>query len=136
LYPVIISISNDRCAFLTLVFSESQIVKWIPATWYPEDLDKTTTLENSLSYVSESGIGGFLDFDTAKIYEEESFKFINYYEEVLKAEFGSSNYLNYYPLKGDKHNLIMCVAGSAAYQSFWGVDSQDMPVCLLTEFKV
>lgn len=99
-------------------------------------------------YPVDAGIGCFMDYETAQLYQQHDREteeklgenFISYYDDVIDdvLQVNGGDWADFRPYPAKPHNVMLFASGygDGFYPSYWGIDAQDEVVCLLTDFGV
>jgi hypothetical protein len=101
-------------------------------------------------YRVDAGLACFMDEETAELFARVFAEFYrtnpngNYYDDVLAREFErsadrsrpSGDWNLHYPVENDRRNIAMFASGlgDGVYPSFWGLDDDERPSMLVTDF--
>lgn len=142
-YPVIASVAslpreNDtRIAYALLQIDTLQPVRWEIAMLAGQD--KTSLKEGQIfAYAVDAGTGCFMDIDAAAQLQRRLDADHHNYVESLIQDFRSHEALNVplNPFTGANVIMFHSGWGDGFYASYWGYDSKDRLVCLVTDFAL
>jgi hypothetical protein len=140
-YPVHLAIAHfrkggdQRIAAAWLVFGSNAIARWVPTR-----LDATARRQpkpgEPAAYGVDSGTGSFLSPEAAaSMTAQLSDEFAERVAEQMHATYVHTREWAMVELPGQLNlALFSSGLGDGAYASFWGLDADDKPVVLLTDF--
>ncbi len=141
-YPVFISLAGRPVA-AKIVFSKNRVVAWEMAL-KPEWNAGKMTSEEKYGYGVDGGMGSFVD--SKELRKLSSSERAELGKRLMNEVFTGTKYgerVNEYiniPFHKDKSfpNLIAFEsgAGDGSYASWWGLDKEGQPVCLVTDFDM
>lgn len=138
-YPVILSIADfgeglmNACA--RVQFAPGGPARWELALEEGQD-PRELKGDECFGYGVDTGIGCFVDVAGLDILSKDET-----YDRLLKAMEQQSEHYDWGQLVIDEERKLNVVAfgagyGDGAYSTYWGLDEQDRPVCLLTDFAL
>jgi hypothetical protein len=115
-------------------------LRWEMAITQKQDM-QTLKDNHFFGYDVDTGMGCFMDIDTAAAIEEREARHaddstFNYYDSILDAEL-KDNIADHYPLgEGSSNNIVVFRSGfgDGSYPSYWGLDENGEAVVLVTDF--
>ena len=140
-YPVQLAIAHfrkggdQRIAAAWLVFSSNAIARWVPTA-----LDATARRRpragEPAAYGVDSGTGSFLSPEAAaSMTAQLTDRFAEHIAEQMHATYVHTREWAMVELPGQLNlALFSSGLGDGAYASYWGLDANDHPVVLLTDF--
>jgi len=146
-YPVTLYEAFGRIAAASLRFAEGKPVRWELALIPDQDI-KSLKGDEFFGYLVDAGLGCYMDADTYALIQEreqqvrtqKSSSDINYYDDVLASEINVNDdkYVMHRPLIGKRGNVAIFWSGwgDGFYPVFWGLDANDRPLVLFTDFGV
>lgn len=145
-YPVTLYKAQHRVALAALRFSLGKVVRWEMATVPGQDLGKLKDGE-IYGYGVDAGLGCFMDAKTPaamkqreELQNKRTRRFDNYYDDVVSDELEANggNYALHRPLEDNLLNVAIFQSGwgDGFYASYWGLDADDKPLVLITDFGV
>jgi len=120
-YPVDVAVAQ---------FPEQQRVAAVRVTFRP---GAPTRFEPAGRYGVDAGVGCFMDEQTAPLLPED-----DYYDRVLAPELEKRDWVDYRPVADRPDNVVIVHAGwgDGFYTTYWGFDDTDVPLWLVTDFRV
>lgn len=146
-YPVTLYEAFGRIAAASLRFAEGKPVRWELALIPDQDI-KSLKSDEFFGYPVDAGLGCYMDADTYALIQEreqqvgtqKSSSDINYYDDVLASEINVNDdkYVMHRPVIGKRGNVAIFWSGwgDGFYPVFWGLDANDRPLVLFTDFGV
>ncbi|MGR9170478.1 DUF4241 domain-containing protein [Rhizobium sp. KDH_Rht_773_N] len=146
-YPVRLYEAAGRVAAASMRFGEGRPDHWELATLPGQDV-ATLKDDEIFGYPVDAGLGSYMDADTLALIEEREQQVqaqkpdsdVNYYDDVLASELDANKgaYDLHRPVAGKKGNVAIFWSGwgDGFYPVFWGVDRDEHPLVLLTDFQV
>lgn len=129
---------DERIAAARVRFSENPVVKWKMALMPGQKL-KDLKKGNIFGYVVDSGTGCFMDFQAAIALRKQMDLVDDYFENIIDAM--HQNYVHTrdwanFAIAKTGHSLTVFSTGfgDGVYASFWGMDKNRRPACLVTDF--
>ncbi|MDE1996773.1 MAG: DUF4241 domain-containing protein [Rhizobiaceae bacterium] len=146
-YAVTLYEASGRIAGASLRFADGKPVRWELATIAGQDVQ---TLKNDefFGYAVDAGLGCYMDADTYKLMQvreervqaEEDSTDVNYYDDVVAPEIAVNDdkYVMHRPVHDKRGNVAIFWSGwgDGVYPVFWGLDANDRPLVLFTDFQV
>lgn len=140
----IAELPNDdrRVAYARVQFRDAKPARWemaVPVGKRLADLKE----DHIYGYPVDSGTGCFMDHDALTRLESMSESAILRFNDALIASFekhqeGSAEWADMVLIPATGANLVGFTSGwgDGFYASYWGLDADDAPVCLVTDFDV
>ncbi len=157
-YPVTIAVVVDsewgnRYAAARLQFSSKEIVRWELALRVGDDPKELKEPDDIFGFPVDAGLGCFCDKQTEEKYEvfinqwEKEHPGLNNYDDYFAKFFEESyrakplyqrnggDWINW-SVPNTDNNVIMFASGfgDGYYPSYWGLDKENTPVCLVIQF--
>ncbi|OWV88312.1 hypothetical protein ATY78_21725 [Rhizobium sp. R635] len=146
-YPVTLYQASGRIAAAGMRFAEGKPDHWELAVLPGQD---PMTLKDGeiFGYPVDAGVGCYMDADTlaligereAQVQAQKPDADFNYYDDVLASDLDANKgrYALHRPVAGKKGNVAVFWSGwgDGFYPVFWGLDKDDRPLVLLTDFGV
>lgn len=149
-FPVVVHREKDsHCiAYVEVAFSDAMVTAWQLATTKGQDI-KDLKSNEIFGYPVQSGMGCLMDWETQdalnaleqQLYKEKGEEFMGIYEEFFHQHFFDDNgaidqYASLVPNEQLKNNIIAFETGygEGFYASYIGLDVQEQPVKLISEF--
>ncbi|MCA1016955.1 DUF4241 domain-containing protein [Bacillus stratosphericus] len=149
-YPILLMVKrlesdDERIAYAMIKFTNEQVVEWELVTRAGQEL-KHLKEDEFYGYGVNTGMGSFMDAEAAlylQAYEDKRYKEDNdfyLYEEFAEAL--EQNYKHTWDWLvtrfHDKVDIAMFTTGfdDGMYSSFWGLDENGDPACLVTDFLI
>ncbi|WP_282916994.1 DUF4241 domain-containing protein [Bacillus altitudinis] len=145
-YPILLLVKrlesgDERVAYAMIKFTNEQAVEWQLATRAGQEL-KHLKEDEFYGYGVNTGMGCFVDAEAAlylQAYEDKRYKEdknFYFYEEFAEAL--EQNYKHTWDwLVTRFHDKVFTTGfGDGMYPSFWGLDENWEPVCLVTDFLI
>ena len=146
-YPVTLYEAFGRIAGASMRFGDGKPARWELATIAGED---TSTLKNDafFGYPVDAGLGCYMDADTYTLMQarekqvgaEENSTDVNYYDDVVAPEIAlnDNKFIMHRPVAGKRGNVAIFWSGwgDGFYPVLWGLDANDRPLVLFTDFQV
>ena len=146
-YPVLINVADlgnnhERVAYAMIKFSQKEVVTWELAIIHEsmiQELDELSD-EEFFGYGVDAGTGSFMDKQTALsiiAYEKERQEDDSYFYLDFEDEFSKNNWF-ITSIKGKTDNFAVFTSGwgDGYYPTFWGLDENGEPVCLVTKNNI
>ncbi len=145
-YPVRLYEAFGRVAAASMRFAEGKPDHWELATVPGQDVG-TLKDDEIFGYPVDAGLGSYMDADTLDLIGEREQQVqaakpdsdVNYYD-VVASELDANKgvYDLHRPIAGKKGNVAMFWSGwgDGSYPVFWGMDKNEHPLVLLTDFQV
>lgn len=136
---------DERVAYAMIKFTNEQAIEWELATRAGQE-PKQLKEDEFYGYGVNTGMGCFMDAEAAlylQAYEDKLYKEDNdfyLYEEFAEAL--EQNYKHTWDWLvtrfHDKVDIVMFTTGfgDGMYPSFWGIDQNGEPACLVTDFLI
>lgn len=138
--------SEGGTAYAELKISDEPVVKWEMAVREGQDI--TTLKEGEIfGYPVDTGLGSFMDADTAKLIEKHDKelqqklgdKYVSYYDDYFEdlmdsEETGDCFIAQPYPELGNNFAVFTSGYGDGWYATYVGLDKNDSPVKFITKF--
>lgn len=146
-YPVTLFQAEGRIAAAMMRFADGEPDHWQLAVVEGQDL-KALKPGEIFGYGVDTGLGCFMDKDTAALIEKRDAKtqlekgaaYISYYDDVLSDELGvnSDDYALHQPVADKPGNAAIFSTGwgDGFYPVYWGLNKDGVPIVILTEFQV
>lgn len=146
-YPVRLYEAFGRVAAASMRFGEGKPDHWELATVPGQDI-ATLKDDEIFGYPVDAGLGSYMDADTLDLIGEREQQVqtqkpdsdVSYYNDVLAPELDANKgvYALHRPVAGKKGNVAIFWSGSGDgfYPVFWGMDKEEHPLVLLTDFQV
>ena len=142
-YPISISVASfntdNRVALAMVCFSEKKPVKWELALTEHDDLSKLDKSDSFFGYGVDSGTGGFMDLQTAKLIDEKGLNLYDEFEEQFNSTYIHTYSYAFGSISGNKTPDFAAFSsgfGDGSYPSYFGFDENGAPCCLVTDFFV
>ncbi|MEK3971949.1 DUF4241 domain-containing protein [Bacillus sp. FSL M7-0558] len=149
-YPILLIVKrlqsgDERVAYAMIKFTNEQATEWELATRAGQELNQLKE-DEFFGYGVNTGMGCFMDAEAARYlqaYEDKRYKEDNdfyLYEEFAEAL--EQNYKHTWDWLvarfHDKVDIAMFTTGfgDGMYPSFWGLDQNGEPACLVTDFLI
>jgi hypothetical protein len=151
-YPVELAVvrfpsGDERVAFARLLIASEPPVAWELALTAGQEI--ATLREGEIfGYGVDAGLGCFMDATSVPLLLEamdllESGSGANYWDDLLKAEMSPNHrdtwdWVLHRPDRSRPENVAIFHSGwgDGIYPSFWGLDAEGAPVCLITDFWI
>jgi Protein of unknown function (DUF4241) len=137
-YPVLLSFADGRIACAMLRIRRTKPVRWEMAVWPGQD---PTDIEGDqfFGYGVDAGTGSFLDADQDRYLDqlsEEEGPLFDHDARTPKDPFAGEWAERVFDEKGGNLIAFSSGYGDGRYPSYWGLDANDEPVCLVTDFNI
>lgn len=146
-YPVRLYEAFGRVAAASMRFADGKPDHWELATVPGQDVG-TLKDDEIFGYPVDAGLGGYMDADTLaligqreeQVQAQKPDSDVNYYDDVVASELDANKgvYALHRPIAGKKGNVAIFWSGwgDGFYPVFWGLDKNEHPLVLLTDFQV
>ncbi|MBN9080499.1 MAG: hypothetical protein BGP04_19715 [Rhizobiales bacterium 62-17] len=145
-YPVTLYKAQYRIALAGLRFAPGKVVRWEMATIPGQDL-ATLKADEIYGYGVDAGLGCFMDAGANLAIEKreaqqkaQARNYSNYYDDVLAEDLAANGdtYVMHRPLPDSPLNIAVFQSGwgDGFYASYWGLDAENKPLVLVTDFSV
>lgn len=146
-YPVVLFQAQNRNALAMLRIAPGIPVHWEIATIAGQEA--STLKDNEIfGYPVDAGTGAFFDKSAWPLMQErerleraDNPNYSNYYDDVLAVDYPGEKdgeYVMHKPLAGSPINVAVFSSGwgDGFYASYWGLDAENRPLLLITDFDV
>jgi len=146
-YPVRLYEAFGPVAAASMRLAEGKPDHWKLATIPGQDVG-TLKDDEIFGYPVDAGLGSYMDADTLDLIDQREQLVqaqkpgsdVNYYDDVVASELDANNgvYALHRPVAGRKGNVAIFWSGwgDGFYPVFWGLDKDEHPLVLLTDFQV
>ncbi|MDL2406290.1 DUF4241 domain-containing protein [Rhizobium calliandrae] len=146
-YPVTLYEAFGRIAAASLRFADGKPARWELALTPGQDIPSLKS-DEFFGYPVDSGLGCYMDAGTYALIQEreqqvrteKSSSDVNYYDDVLAPEVkvNDDKYVMHRPVADKRGNVAVFWSGwgDGFYPVFWGLDANDRPLVLFTDFGV
>lgn len=134
-YPVILHVVRDSEGEEVIAFAELRLNSALPVRYEmaltgEEDTSEPLEEDGFFGYEAEEGFGGFWDVSLSPRDAE-----VDAIEDSLVASFSPRRMaVLWNPAEGRSLAAFSCGFGDGAYPSFWGLDAEGVPCCLIVDF--
>ena len=145
-HPVSLAIAvrksgDERTAFARVDFDTGEVARWEMALVEGQNPDELTDTE-IYGYGVDAGTGCFMDAVTSKFLTERMGEKEDYYEDIIglleRTYKHTRSWANFKPREEEKGNVVAFSTGygDGMYASYFGIASDERPICLVTDFGV
>ncbi len=153
-YPAHLSIArcadpeDQRVAYASVQFARTRPVRWELAVTPGERVATLDAPDALFGCCVDAGLACFMDAATAKLLVRrgreglEQDPYFSYFDCVLDEELyrdgASHDWTDHRPDPDERGNCLVFSSGlgDGVYASYFGLDAVDVPVCLVTDFRV
>ena len=132
---------EERYAYAFMRFSNKKVVRWEMATIEGQELSSLSE-GKIFGHGVDTGLSCFMDEETLLLFEKRMNEFDDndYFDDVISYELEANDdkFCLHIPEATQSNNVAIFRSGygDGYYASYWGLDKDDKPVCLLTDFNI